>query len=232
MRVSCIIPVHNGSRFLAESIQSVLGQTLLPLEVLVIDDGSTDGSAQVAAAFGEPVRVIRRARAGVSAARNEGVRLAGGELLAFLDADDLFLPRKLELQVARFRARGELELSSCLTENFWSPELAPHERDHDPQLTRPWPRSLISSVVRPSLFARVGGFDERMWVSQDVDWNVRAEGCDAVTESLPEVLCRRRLHADNVTRHARADCRAAVVGSLRRHLQRQRAAGTDTGSGA
>jgi hypothetical protein len=157
------------------------------------------------------------------------VRLARGELLAFLDADDLFLPRKLELQVARFRARPELELSSCLTENFWSPDVAPHERDHDPQLTTPWPRHLITWVLRPSLFARVGGFDERMRVSQDVDWNLRAEGCGAVTETLPAVLCRRRLHAGNVTRHARAECRAAVVQSLRRHLERQRSVPTDSG---
>ena len=222
MHVSCIIPVYNGGRYLADAIQSVLDQTLSPLEILVVDDGSTDGSADVAAALGDPVRVVRRARTGVSAARNEGVRVARGELVAFLDADDLFLPQKLDMQVARFRARPELELSSCLTENFWSPELALHQRDHDPKLTTPWPRALISWVLRPSLFARVGGFDERMRVSQDVDWNLRAEECGAVSETLPEVLCRRRLHAGNTTRYAHAECRAGVVQSLRRHLQRKR----------
>ncbi len=222
MTVSCIIPVHNGARYLAETIRSVLDQTLPPLEIIVVDDRSTDASAAVAADFGEPVRLVRAAHAGVSAARNEGIRLARGDLLAFLDADDLFLPRKLELQVARFRARPELELSSCLTENFWSPELVADGLERDPVLTAPWPRALISWLLRPSLMARVGKFDERMPLSQDVDWNLRAEACGAVAETLPDVLCRRRLHAGNTTRHARADCRAAVVDSLRRHLQRQR----------
>jgi len=228
MHISCIVPVHNGARHLAESLRSVLEQTLTPLEVLVVDDGSTDGSGDLAEAFGDPVRVIRRARAGVSAARNEGVRQARGDLVAFLDADDLFLPRKLERQAARFDARPALELCSCLTENFWSPEVAAHERDHDPWLTTPWPRALISWLMRPSLFVRVGGFDERMPLSQDVDWNVRAEASGAVAETLPEVLCLRRMHAANTTRHAGAECRSAVVRSVRRHLQRRRAEGALT----
>lgn len=97
--VSVIIPVYNGERFLAEAIRSALDQTLSPAEIIVIDDGSTDASAEVARGFGPPVRVLAQANLGPAAARNLGVAHAAGDLLAFLDADDLWMPEKLAYQV-------------------------------------------------------------------------------------------------------------------------------------
>src|SRR5438105_4680193 len=110
--VSAVIPVHNGQRYLGEAISSVLAQAHAVIECLVIDDGSTDATGEVAAGFGEPVRYVRQPRAGVSVARNRGAELAGGELVAFLDHDDAWLPRKLELQIAALRAR-QAELALC-----------------------------------------------------------------------------------------------------------------------
>jgi glycosyltransferase involved in cell wall biosynthesis len=220
--VSCIVPVFEGERYLKEAIASILAQTSPPLEVIVVDDGSTDRSVAIAESFGDPVLVLRQDHRGVSAARNRGVQAARGALLAFLDADDLFLPEKLALQRARFAARPDLELSAAHTENFWSPELPEDFRDHDPKMTEPWPRHISTWVARPRLFARVGGFDESMPVSQDVDWHMRAESLGVVGETLSEVLTRRRLHAGNVTRHARTECRTAVLKSLREHLVRRR----------
>ena len=220
--VSCIVPVFNGERYLAETIESILAQTARPLEVVVVDDGSTDRTAELTESFGEPVRLVRQEHRGVSSARNLGVREARGELLAFLDADDLYLPRKTAQQLARFAARPELEMSAACTVNFWSPDLALDERDHDPKMTTPWPRHISTWVIRRALFERIGNFDESMPLSQDVDWHLRAESGGVVCETLPDVLTRRRLHRGNVTRHARADCRAAVLKSLRGHLERRR----------
>jgi glycosyltransferase involved in cell wall biosynthesis len=97
--VSVVIPCYNAARFLGETLRSVLGQTRLPLEVIVVDDGSTDGSDAVAESFGPPVRVVRQDHRYDSAARNRGIEEAKGEWIAFLDADDLWLPRKLEKQL-------------------------------------------------------------------------------------------------------------------------------------
>lgn len=218
--VSCIVPVYNGERYLGETIDSILGQTLAPLEVIIVDDGSTDATAAVVKSYGESVRYIYQEHAGVSEARNHGVRLAAGDLLAFLDADDLFVPRKLERQAERFAVRPELDMSSAYTLNFWSPELNDEERDHDPKLATPWPRHISTWMLRPALFERVGGFDENMPLSQDVDWNVRAQASGAIIETLPDILSRRRLHLRNVTRRAQSDCRDAVLRSVRTHLGR------------
>jgi len=99
-RISVIIPVFNGERFLGEAIKSALSQTLPPYEILVIDDGSTDGSAQLAESFGPPVRVIRQENRGEAAARNRGIDAAQGDWIAFLDCDDVWKPEKLALQAA------------------------------------------------------------------------------------------------------------------------------------
>jgi glycosyltransferase involved in cell wall biosynthesis len=108
--VSVVIPCYNGSRFLRETLASVLRQTAPASEILVVDDGSTDDSADVAESFGPPVRVIRQANGGESTARNRGIDEARGDWIAFLDADDVWEPHKLERQLA---AVGPGDAASC-----------------------------------------------------------------------------------------------------------------------
>ncbi len=98
--VSAVIPVHNGALYLADAIRSVLSQTRAPLECLVIDDGSTDATPEVAREFCDQIAYVRQDRQGVSAARNRGAQLARGELVAFLDHDDVWLPTRLERQLS------------------------------------------------------------------------------------------------------------------------------------
>lgn len=105
--ISAVVPCHNAAPYLAAAIGSILGQTCPPHEVIVVDDGSTDDSARIAASYGPPVHVIRQANQGESVARNRGIEAAVGDWIAFLDADDLWVPTKLERQIEAIRGAGQ-----------------------------------------------------------------------------------------------------------------------------
>src|SRR5712664_390476 len=125
--ISCIIPVFNGERYLREALDSILAQTHRPVEIIVADDGSSDGTAAVVASYGDHVHYLHQPNAGPAAARNLGLSAARGEFVAFLDADDLWHPEKLVHQRARFQARPELDLCVTHVQNFLIPEL--HEKE-------------------------------------------------------------------------------------------------------
>jgi glycosyltransferase involved in cell wall biosynthesis len=112
-RVSCIVPVFNGERFVAEALESILAQTYRPIDVIVADDGSTDGTAAILSGYGGRIRVVTQPTAGPAATRNLGLEAARGEFVAFLDADDVWHPEKLAKQVRRFAARPGLQ--ACVT---------------------------------------------------------------------------------------------------------------------
>jgi glycosyltransferase involved in cell wall biosynthesis len=112
-RVSVIIPTWNRAGLVRTAIESALEQNYPHLEVLVVDDGSTDATEDVVKSFGAPVRYIRQANAGAASARNRGIREATGDLVAFLDSDDLFLPGKLQEQVQYFEQRPATVLVYC-----------------------------------------------------------------------------------------------------------------------
>src|SRR5215813_10088973 len=156
--ISCIVPVFNGERYLRETLDSILRQTYQPLEVIVADDGSTDGTAALVASYGPQITYLRQPHAGPAAARNSGLSRAWGEFIAFLDADDLWHPEKLARQMARFRARPDLDLCVTHIQNFCSPELnnAAAER-RDLRLLQPLPGyTLVTLLARRSLFQTVG----------------------------------------------------------------------------
>jgi len=108
--VSVVIPVYNGERYLGEAIDSVLRHSFAGSEIIVVDDGSTDRTADVATAYGSAVRYFRQHQSGSGAARNRGIEVARGSLFAFLDADDVWTPNKLAIQKSAFDADPELEL--------------------------------------------------------------------------------------------------------------------------
>src|SRR5262245_14462630 len=122
-RISVVIPVYNGAPYLGKAIKSVLRQSIPVLEVIVVDDGSTDDSADVAGSFGEPVRVVQQANSGPAAARNSGIQHAGGDFLAFLDADDLWTEQKLEWQLRALRQPPYPDVVYGMAEEFHSEEL-------------------------------------------------------------------------------------------------------------
>ena len=200
--ISVIIPVYNGERYLGEAIESVLGQTYRPIEIIVVDDGSTDESAYVAQQF--PVRYYFQQHSGPGAARNLGVEHSRGEFVAFLDADDLWVPEKLAWQLAAFAARPELDAVFGRVEQFRSPDTdsgAPLARFMDMPLNGLHVGTLL---VRREAFMRVGWFATNWHVGEFIDWYARAEETGLKSVVLPQIVMRRRLHNDNLTRQERA----------------------------
>ena len=220
--ISCIVPVFNGERYLAEALNSILAQTYGSLEIIVADDGSTDGTAALVASYGDRVRYVWQPNAGPAAARNLGLTVVQGDVVAFLDQDDLWHLKKLERQMAEFVIRPELD--SCVThvQVFWDSELreaALRFRDH--RLTRALPGYLTGTLLaRRSLFETVGLFDTALQYGDAMDWFLRAADQGAAMHLLPDVLMYHRIHENNFSRrHASASCNEflqIVKGSLDR----------------
>jgi glycosyltransferase involved in cell wall biosynthesis len=223
--ISCVIPVFNGEAYLGEALDSVFAQTLPPTEVIVVDDGSTDGTWDVVDRFGARVRYIRQDNQGPGAARNTGIALATGQLLAFLDADDLWLPQKLDRQVRRFAERADLQVSVTKVRNFWIEELrAEAEAMRDHRLSADALPGYVpqTMLARREVFARVGRFDETLRVGEDTDWFLRAADLGTEVELLPEVMVMRRFHRTNLTRAGNA-LQSNLADAVWRSLQRRRA---------
>ncbi len=222
--ISCIIPVYNGEPYLREAIDSILAQTCRPLEIIVVDDGSTDGTADVAGGYGARLVYVRQTNAGPAAARNRGVGLARGEFVAFLDADDLWHPEKLQRQMARFQARSELGYCVAHVQNFWIPELKEEaEKFRDHRIAKPLPGYVTATLLaRRSVFDTVGQFDPTLGHGDSTEWFLRAAEHGAVMELLPDVLLYRRLHQANRSRFLASRSRDQFLGILKATLDRRR----------
>lgn len=221
--VSVIVPVYKGERFLAEALESVAAQTYAPLETIVVDDGSPDRSAEIAAGRAG-VQVVRQANQGVAAARNAGLAVARGELVAFLDQDDQWLPQKLALQVDHLRTHADVAV--VLTHM----ELVLVEGTPRPPWFRPnWlsepQQGFTPSVwlVRREAFELVGQFDTGYEVACDSDWLARAKDAGLRQAMLADVLVRWRVHGANGSYDQDA-MRREMLSMVRRSAARQRKA--------
>lgn len=202
MMISCIVGVYNGAKFLRDAIDSIVAQSYSPVEVVVVDDGSTDGSAEIAASYGDKLRLIRQQNRGVAAARNTGIESASGELLAFLDADDIWTSEKLQLQFTRLETDPDLDYCLSHLQNFWEPELADEEerfRDH-PRAQPIAAYSTVTLLAKRKLFEEVGLFDATLPHGECTDWFRRVKAAGGRGCVLEEVLTLRRLHANNRSR--------------------------------
>ncbi|MSP12354.1 MAG: glycosyltransferase family 2 protein [Chloroflexi bacterium] len=221
-RISAIIPIYNGERYLAEAIQSALDQTYAVAEVIVVDDGSTDDAVLVAQQFPPPVRTIQQPHAGASAARNRGVQESREEYLAFLDADDIWLPDKLALQIAAFAANPAPDMVFGYVQQFHSPDLDPLLKARIVCPAEPAAGILPSTMMTSrEAFLRVGFFDDTVMTGELLDWYLRATELGLRTAMLPEVVLRRRLHAGNHGRVQR-DSRKDFARVLKSALDRRR----------
>ena len=196
--VSVMIPVYNGEAYLGEAIDSVLQQEYRPIEIIVVDDGSDDGTGEVARRYGDAVRYTRQDRAGNGAARNRAVALATGDLFTFLDADDRLVPDTIQGLVSTLTENPTLEAVYGHVREFISPDL---DAEALARLRPPIDRIAgclpTNMLMRRATFLRVGDFPTHLRVGVTVDWSARADEMGLSTILLDDVLFERRLHANN-----------------------------------
>jgi glycosyltransferase involved in cell wall biosynthesis len=222
--VSCIVPVFNGEKYLAEAIESIVKQSYRPIEIIIADDGSTDGTAMVAERYHQQIRYLRQANAGTAAARNLGLSVAAGEFVAFLDADDLWHPEKLARQVACFREEHKLDYCVAHAQNFWIPELVEEEkRFRDHRMSKALPGYVTGTLLAArDCFNTVGHFNTSIKHADDTDWFLRANERGAVMKLLPDVLLYRRLHHTNLSRVRASYSRDQYLRVVKTALDRRR----------
>jgi len=196
--ISVVIPLHNGERYLANALKSVFDQGQPPDEVWVVDDGSCDGGPTLASRYGPPVHCISQPHRGASTARNVGALASKGELLAFLDADDVWLPDKLSLQVEFLNNQLDIDAVTGYWRNFLSPDLDRASRNRLSFKDGPQSVPIASTLlIRRDRFLSSGGFDESLSSGEFIDWVLRAREGGIHIESLPTLLAERRVHAHN-----------------------------------
>ncbi len=221
--VSIIIPAYNAEAFIKAAIESVLVQGYRPLEVIVVDDGPSDGTADMAESFGPPVVCYRQNNGGPPVARNRGLAAAQGEYIGFLDADDLYAPGRIELQLAKLRENPTIEMviGRKTHEQLAS---APDE----PVAFKPMEAggnhidvSLGVCLFCRTAFERVGVMEETLRHCDDWDWFMRARELQVPMLFHEETVLRCRLHLNNITREQEAGKRFLAI-MLKRSIDRRR----------
>ena len=205
--VSVVIPTYNRWPMVGEAVESVLAQTYRHFELIVVDDGSTDATTDELARCGSAIRLVSRPRKGVAAARNFGVSIATGRYVAFLDSDDLWLPKKLAIQAGFMQENPSVEI--CQTEEIWvrhgmrvNPK-AKHRKMSGDIFRRTLELCLVSPsavMMTKNLFVAAGGFDESFPVCEDYDLWLRI-AADRPVSLVPQALVvKRGGHADQLSR--------------------------------
>lgn len=210
--ISVVIPTFNRGWTLGEAVDSVLSQDFPDFELIVVDDGSTDDTAGLLAGYGDRISVIRQENRGVSAARNRGVREAAGNLIAFLDSDDLWLPGKLKAQAAFFQAHPEARI--CQTEETWvrnGRRVNPKNRHKKPSgdIFEPSLELCLVSpsavMIRRDLYEEMDGFDETLPACEDYDLWLRI-GCRYPVHLIDTpFIVKRGGHDDQLSRQPSLD---------------------------
>jgi glycosyltransferase involved in cell wall biosynthesis len=219
--VSVVIPVFNGERFLREAVQSVLDQNYAAMEIIIVDDGSTDSTATVAKGLAGPVRYLHQTNQGPAAARNRGIENAQSSLIAFADADDLWPAGKLGLQLPYLLRDATIDIVLGRIQQVRLSETDDGQPRPEEFADPAFSVNLGSAIIRKSVFERVGLFDETMRYSEDVDWFMRARESGASIVTIDAVTLLYRQHEENMTR-GKSTSELNVLKALKRSLDRRR----------
>jgi glycosyltransferase involved in cell wall biosynthesis len=226
--ISVVIPAYNSERYVAEAIESALGQSHPPAEIIVIDDGSTDGTAEIVRRFSDRVHYLHQENGGIGNARNRGVQLAQCSFLSFVDSDDAWTKDKLSLQLQLFNSVPELDMvfghaAQVVTGDAWDNRNANLSRmDLVPAII---PGGIL--IKRESFF-RVGAFRTDTKVGEFIDWYARAIELGLKSRVTPDLVLWRRLHDSNQGIRERASV-SDYARVLKASLDRRRAAQRQNG---
>ncbi|MEH2009600.1 glycosyltransferase family 2 protein [Nostoc sp.] len=197
--VSVIIPVYNCEKYLKETFDSVFAQTYRPIEVIVVDDGSTDESAKIAQTY-PSIRYFYQSNQGAAIARNVGISLAEGNLIALLDADDVWQPNKLSLQVNYLHQHPQIGILATNIYQFLEAGVEIPSGFRPEQWLGEQPGLIPSTlVIRKAVFDKIGVFSPKFGSSEDTEWIYRARDSQVEIEMLSEVMVMRRLHGSNIS---------------------------------
>lgn len=221
MRISVVMVVKNGEDYLPDAIESVLNQTLLPDEIIVVDGHSTDATPQIAQSY-SPVTFIKQSGRGLANARNCGIDDATGELVAFLDSDDIWIREKLQIQAELFNTRPDIQYAYSKLKLFL-------ENGH--HLRNGYNREMIENelkgrtpgtlMVKKSLFDKIGKFDPRYTIACDLEWFTRAADYNIPSAFISQSLLLKRLHSNNLSADADTNRREVFI-ALRESLERKK----------
>lgn len=222
--ISVVIPVYNGERFLAAAMASVLAQRHPALEIIIVDDGSTDATPEVVKALPAPVRYVRQHNQGPAAARAVGIGMARADILAFLDADDLWPADKLERQLPVL-ADSSVDIAMGYTQPMVMTRPADDVAALRPVFRPRLAMSVGASLFRPSVFERFGQFDENIRMGEDLDWLLRAREGGARIRLVNAVTLLYRVNPGSMT-YGKDTSELAFFRILKRSVDRRRVEGT------
>jgi glycosyltransferase involved in cell wall biosynthesis len=219
--ISVILPVYNGEVFVVEALESVFRQGYDPLEVIVVDDGSTDRTGEIVRGYGDRVRYCHQDNAGPAAARNVGLRAASGEVFAFIDADDLWPEGKLNLQMARFEENPSLEVVVGRVQYFVLTQSPTGRAEFVPFQAPVLGANLGAGLYKKSVFQKLGYFDAAFRFCEDVDLFLRIREERVPMLVVDAVTLFYRLHDANMSRE-RAQRNEVFLRALKHSLDRRR----------
>lgn len=202
MSIAVVIPVYNGGEFIAAAIDSVLAQSVAVDEIIVIDDGSTDNTAQVLKAYAD-INYCYQANAGVSAARNKGIEIAQSDFIALLDQDDVFPVQKIAVSLQAFKHNPQLEVVRGRWQYIFADESTAQEfSTYTPPTIASCNFLVGSALFKRQVFTKVGGFDESLTAAEDVDLWFRLAAMNIVIHDIDALCLYYRQHGHNTTRSA------------------------------
>lgn len=226
---SVIVPVYNSERYLEETLQSIFNQDYQPIEVIVVDDGSTDGSARITKSF-KNIRYIYQTNQGPSAARNTGITVAQGDFIAFLDSDDMWLPDKLSLQVNYLLnhpevgfvvAHRRMLIEQGIEKPLWYKEQIFQKDSVCFQAS--------AMLAWSSTFKEVGLYNPSYRFGENAEWLTRAKDAGVRYAILSETLLISRIHDKNLTHHL-DEMRPSILRALKASIDRQRSGNISQGT--
>jgi len=224
--ISVIIPVYNGEKYLAEAIKSVLDQTFPASQVIVVDDGSTDNTAEVCKEFSGKIHYMKQENQGAAAARNLGIQEATGTYLAFLDADDIWTPTRLQEGIENMAVDSSPDIFFGMIKEFYSPETDAAFRNRYKCATAPvkgiHPGTML---IRREDFLKVGSFTTEFKTGEFIEWFKRAELAGFSHRVLPNIQMKRRIHYTNhgiVHKNSQGDYAKIVMKMLKEKRKAQK----------
>lgn len=216
--ISVIIPVFNAEKYLPDSLESIKEQNYEPLEIIVIDDGSTDNTANIVNNCSEKVKYIYQENSGPATARNTGIKISQGDYISFLDADDLWLTNTLKIQLDFLHKFPESKIVLGKTQFFqYNSNKLFWENIGKPRFFL----NLGSAIYHKSVFTEVGLLDEKLTYSEDIDWFNRAREKQINIVKHQEIVLYYRQHENNMTKNKNTQ-ELALLKVLKSSLSRRR----------